>query len=114
MRRANRESLLHGNFAVITDHICEEQGIIAGNYKEGEAPELEQFILGWVSSRLNEGRPVDPAISLTAYGIDSIMAVELTAETKNVFGFEWPPYLFFEEISITVLVGEGLKLMEER
>ncbi len=114
MRRANRESLLHGNFTVIADRIYEEHGIAAGNYKEGEAPDLEQFILGWAATRLNEGVAVDPACSLTVYGLDSIMAVELTAETKNIFGFEWPPYLFFEEISIAQLVREGLKLMEDR
>ncbi len=114
MRRANRESLLHGNFAVIADRIYEEHGLTTGNYKEGEAPELGKFILDWAATRLNDGAAVDSASSLTAYGIDSIMAVELTAETKNIFGFEWPPYLFFEEISIAQLVLEGLKLMEER
>jgi hypothetical protein len=42
------------------------------------------------------------------------MAVELTEETKTIFGFEWPPYLFFDEISIAQLAKEGLALMESR
>jgi acyl carrier protein len=62
---------------------------------------------------LNKGLPVDPSNSLPAYGIDSLRAVELSEETKNIFGFEWPPYLFFDEISIAQLAAEGEKLMEE-
>jgi acyl carrier protein len=78
-----------------------------------EAANLEQFLIAWVSLHLNKGLPVDPANSLATYGLDSIRAVLLTDDTQNRFGFEWPPYLFFEEISISQLATEGQKLMEE-
>jgi len=29
-----------------------------------------------------------------------------------MFGFEWPPYLFFEDLSIAQLAAEGMNLME--
>jgi acyl carrier protein len=57
------------------------------------------------------GHPVDPYKSLTAYGIDSLGAVELSEETKNIFGFEWHPSAFFDERSIDELAMEGLSLM---
>jgi len=62
---------------------------------------------------LNKGFPADPSKSLSSYGLDSMRAVELSDETKNRFGFEWPPYLFFEEMSISQMAAEGVKLMEE-
>jgi len=74
---------------------------------------LEEFLVAWTSLHLNKGLPVDPANTLATYGIDSIRAVLLADDTQNMFGFEWPPYLFFEDLSIAQLAAEGMKLMEE-
>jgi acyl carrier protein len=74
---------------------------------------LEEFLIAWISLHLNKGMPVDPANTLATYGLDSIRAVLLVADTQSMYGFEWPPYVFFEEISITELAAEGKKLMEE-
>jgi acyl carrier protein len=114
MRRANRESLLSGRFEVIADRWFTDQEILSAGFEDGKIPSLEEFLVAWASLRLNKGIPVDPAHSLPAYGIDSLRAVELSEETKNLFGFEWPPYLFFDEISIVQLAAEGVRLMEER
>ena len=74
---------------------------------------LEDFLIAWTSLHLNKGLPVDPANTLATYGIDSIRAVLLVDDTQNMFGFEWPPYLFFEDLSLTQLAAEGMKLIEE-
>lgn len=74
---------------------------------------LEEFLVAWTSLHLNKGLPVNPADTLAIYGIDSIRAVLLVEDTKNMFGFEWPPYLFFEDLSLVKLAEEGMKLMEE-
>ena len=74
---------------------------------------LEDFLLGWTSLHLNKGLQVDPASTLATYGIDSIRAMLLVEDTQIIFGFEWPPYLFFEDLTIAQLAGEGIKLMEE-
>jgi acyl carrier protein len=73
---------------------------------------LEDFLVAWTSLHLNKGLPVDPANTLATYGIDSIRAVLLAEDTENMFGFEWPPYLFFEDLSIAQLAAEGMNLME--
>ena len=74
---------------------------------------LEDFLIAWTSLHLNKSLPVDPANTLATYGIDSIRAVLLAEDTQNMFGFEWPPYLFFEDLSIAQLAAEGTKLIEE-
>ena len=113
MRQANRKRLLTGNFEVIADHLYDDEEVIQETFNGNASPSLEQFLLTWAAARLNKGLPVDRAKSLTAYGINSLKAVELSEETKNTFGFEWPPYLFFDESSIDHLIAEGIKLMEE-
>ena len=75
---------------------------------------LEDFLISWTSLHLNKGLPVDPANTLATYGIDSIRAVLLAEDTQNMFGFEWPPYIFFEDLSIAQLAAEGKKMMEEK
>ncbi len=72
---------------------------------------LTDFLTGWISIHLNKGLPVDPAQHLSAYGIDSIRAILLAEDTLHLFGFEWPPYLFFEDLSIAELAEEGKKMM---
>jgi len=74
---------------------------------------LEDFLIAWTSLHLNKGLLVDPANTLATYGIDSIRAVLLAEDTQNMFGFEWPPYLFFEDLSIAQLAAEGKRMMEE-
>lgn len=74
---------------------------------------LEDFLISWTSLNLNKGLPVDPANTLSKYGIDSLKALMLVEDTKNMFGFEWPPYLFFDDLTIAQLAVEGMKLMEE-
>jgi acyl carrier protein len=113
MRRANREALLTGQFEPVSERFYEAQELTAGVYADGGLPSLGQFILSWASARLNNGEPAIPGRSLTSYGLDSMRAMELSEEVKNIFGFEWSPTLFFEEIPIAALVQEGLKIMEE-
>ena len=74
---------------------------------------LEEFLIAWTSLHLNKGLPVDHANTLSTYGIDSLRAVLLVADTQEMFGFEWPLYLFFDDLTIAQLAVEGLKLMEE-
>lgn len=74
---------------------------------------LEDFLIAWTSLHLNKGLPVDPANTLATYGIDSIRAMLLVEDTFNKFGFEWPPYLFFEDLTLSQLVDEGMRLMKE-
>ena len=113
MRQANRESLLSNKFDVIAERWFDDLEPEPNELNGETGSDLTKFLISWVSVHLNKGLPVDPAHSLPSYGMDSLKAVELSEETKNIFGFEWPPYLFFDEISISQMAMEGLKLMEE-
>jgi acyl-CoA synthetase (AMP-forming)/AMP-acid ligase II/acyl carrier protein len=112
MRRAVREMLLSGKSEILDDREFDEAEMIQSELELLESSGLEHFLVTWISHHLNNGQPVDAEKSLADYGLDSLRAVLLTDDTKNMFGFEWPPYLFFEEISIRKLSEEGMKLME--
>ncbi|MEI6884171.1 MAG: acyl carrier protein [Bacteroidota bacterium] len=77
-----------------------------------DAKRIEDFLVAWTSLHLNKGLPVDPASPLSTYGIDSIRAILLSEDTQNKFGFEWPPSLFFEDLTIEQLAVEGVNLMQ--
>ena len=114
MRMANRELLRGGKYDIIAERWYEEQGINQTEFEGEGALNLEQFLVAWASFHLNNGCPVDPSNSLTAFGIDSLRALELSEEIKKIFGFESPPSLFFEEMTISQLALEGLSLIEEQ
>jgi acyl-CoA synthetase (AMP-forming)/AMP-acid ligase II/acyl carrier protein len=114
MRQANRDALLSGSFDAVADRFFEDQPLSPAGFRAEDETSLEQFVTAWASERLNKGLPVDLDNSLPSYGIDSLRAVELSEEVKNNFGFEWSPYLFFEEMSVRQLVAQGLELMGER
>ena len=76
-----------------------------------EVKSLEEFLVAWTSLHLNKGMKVDPSNPLSAYGMDSIRAVLLSDDIKAMFGFEWPPSIFFEDLTIAQLAEEGLRLM---
>jgi acyl-CoA synthetase (AMP-forming)/AMP-acid ligase II/acyl carrier protein len=113
MRRANREALLIGKANIVAEKFFTDDIANPEFPSTGESTELEHFMVAWATVRLNKGIPADPSKSLIVYGIDSLRAVELSEEIKNVFGFEWPPSQFFDEISITRLAEEGKRMMEE-
>lgn len=77
-----------------------------------DAKSLEDFLVAWTSLHLNKGGKVDPSNPLSVYGLDSIRAVLLSEDTKSMFGFEWPPSVFFEDLTIAQLADEGNRLME--
>jgi acyl carrier protein len=112
MRRAMRESFLSGKLEIVAEHFFEDREFMPLDKEGLETPGLEEFLVNWASLHLNNGMPVDPDNSLATYGMDSLRAMELADDTKNMFGFEWPPYLFFEEISIRKMAEEGSKLLE--
>ncbi len=113
MRKAVREALCKGQLEIISERFFPEREIPQTDFFSDQPLNLEQFLIHWVTLRLNEGNPINPDSSLAAYGIDSLKALELTELTKTTFGFEWPPYLFFEEMSILQMAAEGRKLIVE-
>lgn len=113
MRSTVRDYLLNGKFDIIDERFLKDDEKVIRPTSEIPSSSLEEFVVSWISSHLNKGSPVDLEKQMSAYGLDSLKAVELSAETKNIFGFEWPPYLFFEEISIRQMILEGEKMIGE-
>lgn len=109
MRRAAREALLSGAMEIV-DRRQFSTTIEAVEKPSSEPESLLDFLIGWASAKLNGGKPVDRDKTLAAYGLDSVKAVELSDETAGRFGFEWPPYLFFEGLTIAEMAAEGEKL----
>lgn len=109
MRKAIKNALFNNEFEIIAEHIS---SVNPGYYSENteESISVLDFLMKWVSVELNQGEEVNADLPISAYGIDSLKAMELTDKTKSLFGFEWPPYLFFEDMSIQKMAEEGENL----
>ena len=56
---------------------------------------------------------IDMSKHISAYGLSSMKAVRLQQDFLTKFGVDFPPYLFFEKISIGELCVRVLKLVRE-
>jgi hypothetical protein len=75
---------------------------------------LEAWLLMWIHEKLKIPLDrLDPTRPVTAYGLTSMKAIALQQDFLNRFEVNFPPYLFFEKISIRELCIKALKLMNE-
>lgn len=109
MRKAIKNALFNNEFEILAEYISSAN---PGYHSENteESTSVLDFLVKWVSVELNQGEEVNADLPISAYGIDSLKAMELTDKTKSLFGFEWPPYLFFEDMSIQKMAEEGENL----
>lgn len=76
---------------------------------------LMDWMTSWMSSKLRiDKKTIDVTRPITAYGLNSMKAVELQRDFLVNFGIDFPPYLFFEKISIQKLTEKAEKLISEK
>ncbi|NTV84959.1 MAG: AMP-binding protein, partial [Bacteroidales bacterium] len=75
---------------------------------------IQAWIIAWIHTKLKISiERIDLSRPITAYGLTSIKAVQLQQDFLNKYGVNFPPYLFFERISLKELAERAYKLMKE-
>ncbi|MEE4255703.1 MAG: AMP-binding protein [Bacteroidales bacterium] len=82
----------------------------------GYRPEfLREWMINWMARKLEiDPDSIDPGKQVSAYGLDSMVAVELERDVKNEFGIDWPLESFLKENTINDLVEEGMDLLRRK
>lgn len=86
-----------------------------------EAPEglddlvsLQVWLLAWIHTTLNIPiERIDPGKPISVYGLNSMKAVLLQHDFLQKYGINFPPYLFFEKITIRDLAEKAYRLVKE-
>ena len=76
---------------------------------------LREWLIDWLSEQKNlDPANIDPDKPITAYGLDSLLAVNLEKEVNETFGISWLIESFLQENTINKLVEEGEKLLKDQ
>ncbi len=112
-RKATRKAYLEGNLNIVGESILESAG---GGENESEVnlTSMQSWLIAWLSINLKIGiEKINPQRPIVAYGLNSIKAVMLRNDFLKAYGVDFPPYLFFEKMSIEETAGKALELIKE-
>ena len=76
---------------------------------------LRQWLINWLCAQKDlDPASIDPDKPITAYGLDSLLAVNLEKEVNENFGISWPIESFLQDNTINQLVEEGERLLKDK
>jgi acyl-CoA synthetase (AMP-forming)/AMP-acid ligase II len=114
-RRACKEAFLRKDLDVVGESLLGTQfHALEPAANIGDLLGLEAWLLTWIHEKLKIPLVhLDPSRPITAYGLTSMKAIGLQQDFLSYYGINFPPYLFFEKISIRELCQKALKLIKE-
>lgn len=113
-RMACKEGFLNKTLDVVGESVLGEVS------SEVKAPEgfdslvsLQTWLLAWIHTTLNIPiERIDPGKPISVYGLNSMKAVRLQHDFLQKYGINFPPYLFFEKITIHELAEKANRLIK--
>jgi acyl-CoA synthetase (AMP-forming)/AMP-acid ligase II/acyl carrier protein len=113
-RSACKKGFLENTLDVVGTSILMENDGQPGTDESLSQQSMLEWIKSWMSSRFKiQNDTIDIHKPITSYGLNSMKAVELQCEFLVTYGINFPPYLFFEKISIEELTEKAKKLIAE-
>ncbi|HOW25908.1 MAG TPA: AMP-binding protein [Bacteroidales bacterium] len=113
-RRACKEAFLRNELDVVGESVLKA----TTREREAAAPSsdlvsLQAWLLAWIHSQLKVPiEQIDSSRPITAYGLNSMKAVQLQNAFLQKYGINFPPYLFFEKITILELAERASRLRQ--
>jgi acyl carrier protein len=74
---------------------------------------IQAWLLAWIHGQLKVPiEQIDSARPVSVYGLNSMKAVQLQNAFLQKYGINFPPYLFFEKITIRELAEKAGRLLQ--
>ncbi len=111
-RRACKAAFLNNALDVVGESILENKSLTAGTQAPSDdLVSIQAWLMAWINLQLKIPLGnIDPGKPVTVYGLNSMKAVQLQNSFLQKYGINFPPYLFFEKISIRELAERASKL----
>ncbi len=111
-RRACKAAFLRNELDVVGESVLKEttreREAVASS---SDLVSLQAWLLAWIHSQLKVPiELIDSSRPITAYGLNSMKAVQLQNAFLQRYGINFPPYLFFEKITIGELAERASRL----
>lgn len=114
-RKACKEGFLHKTLESVGESILDESPLAENSENNSvELADIQAWLIVWIHTKLKIAiERIDISKPITAFGLTSMKAVQLQQEFLTKYGVNFPPYLFFERISLKELSERALKLIKE-
>lgn len=114
-RKACREALLNKTLEIVGESFLElTGGHVETEHAKTDLVALQAWIMVWIHAKLKIPlEKIDLSKPILVYGLSSMKAVQLQQDFLNKFGVNFPPYLFFEKISLSELSIRAYQLILE-
>ncbi|MCK4677875.1 MAG: AMP-binding protein [Bacteroidales bacterium] len=113
-RRACKQGFLDGSLNVVGTSVFDHKDQVMIEHDSFSHASVQAWLMSWISTKFNIAiEIIDPEKPVTAYGLNSMKAIELQQHFLDTFGVDFPPYLFFEKISISGLAEKAWGLIDE-
>ncbi len=112
-RLASKKAYRNDELIILDKWVLKLQENVPFGLKYYSSTELKSWLTNWLASKKGiEPASIDPDKPIAAYGLDSILAINLEKDVNETFGISWPIESFLQENTINSLVKEGLELLK--
>jgi acyl-CoA synthetase (AMP-forming)/AMP-acid ligase II len=113
-RSACKKSFLENTLNVVGSSILKTREYPKDTFEDHPTGSILEWLTSWMSTKFKIDRnSIDVQKPITAYGLTSMKAVELQKHFLDTYRINFPPYLFFDRISIKELAEKAEKLINE-
>ncbi len=111
-RKACKEGYLNKTLEVVGESLAESP---AGDIKSNvDLVAIQAWLMVWIHLKLNVAlEKIDTGRMISAYGLNSLKAVQLQQDFLQKFEVNIPPYIFFDKITLGELSEKAFALYKE-
>ena len=101
-RKACKEGFIHKTLEVVGESILDKMPVPEDTgIASADLVTIQAWLIAWIHTRLKIPiERIDLAKPISAFGLSSMKAVRLQQDFLRKYGVNFPPYLFFERITI--------------
>lgn len=116
-RRACRNGFIMGELNEVGRSVLDDEPVTAGAREKVPVSilSIQSWLMAWISNRLKIGiSKIHPGRPIVAYGMNSLKAVQLRNDFLENFGVDFPPYLFYNKMTIEDAAQKAWELVMEK
>ncbi|MCF8228335.1 MAG: AMP-binding protein [Bacteroidales bacterium] len=114
-RKATKKAYLENKLNIVGVSILGSETGKEDSDVEVSLSSVQSWLIAWLSINLKIGiEKINPKRPIVAYGLNSIKAVVLRNDFLKTYGVDFPPYLFFEKMTIEDMAEKAMELIEEK
>lgn len=112
-RKACRQGFLDKCLEVVGESL-RDSGVQKDSQSETDATSIQAWLMAWIHLKL--GVPlerIDTGKNISAYGLNSLRAVQLQQDFLQKYSVNIPPYVFFDKMTVKDLSEKAWKMLME-